>query len=50
MFAAVSSADRGARRRSPRLVELKVSTGTSASQLAAHVARMREVEYAFVAL
>ena len=48
MFAAVSSTDRGARRRSPRLVELKVSKGTSASQLAAHVARLKEVEYAFV--
>ena len=34
--------------RSPRLVELKVSRGTSAAQLAAHVARMKDVEYAFV--
>ncbi len=48
MFAAVSSTGRGARRRSPRLVELKVGKGTSASQLAAHVARMKDVEYAFV--
>jgi phage-related protein len=47
-FAAVSSTDRGTRRRSPRLVELKVSKGTSASQLASHVARMKDVEYAFV--
>ena len=37
-----------ARARGPRLVELKVSKGTNASQLAAHVARMKEVEYAFV--
>ena len=48
MFAAVSSTDRGARRGSPRLVELKVGKGTSASRLAAHVASMKEVEYAFV--
>src|SRR5262245_20357479 len=48
MFASVSSSERGARRRSPRLVELKVSKGTNASRLAAHVARMKEVEYAFV--
>ena len=34
--------------RSPRLVELKVSKGTTPSQLAAHVARMNDVEYAFV--
>ena len=48
MFAAVSSGGRTARRRPPRLVALKVGKGTSASQLAAHVARMKEVEYAFV--
>jgi hypothetical protein len=47
MFAAVSSG-RTARRQSPRLVALKVGKGTSASQLAAHVARMKDVEYAFV--
>ena len=39
---------RTARARSPRLVELKVSRGTSPSTLAAHVARMKDVEYAFV--
>jgi subtilisin family serine protease len=39
---------RAAGARSPRLVELKVTRGTSAAQLAAHVARMKEVEYAFV--
>jgi subtilisin family serine protease len=32
----------------PRLVALKVGKGESAAQLAAHVARMNEVEYAFV--
>ena len=48
MFAAVSSGGRTARRRSPRLVALKVGKGESAAQLAAHVARMNEVEYAFV--
>jgi subtilisin family serine protease len=47
MFA-VSSGGRTARRQSPRLVALKVGKGTSASRLAAHVARMKEVEYAFV--
>jgi subtilisin family serine protease len=34
--------------RTPRLVALKVSKGTSPAQLAAHVAQMKEVEYAFV--
>jgi subtilisin family serine protease len=34
--------------RSARLVEIKVSRGTSPSELAAHVARMKDVEYAFV--
>jgi subtilisin family serine protease len=48
MFASVSGSRRTAQRRSPRLVELKVSKGTNASQLAAHVARMKDVEYAFV--
>ena len=48
MFAAVSSGGRTARRRSPCLVALTVGKGESAAQLAAHVARMNEVEYAFV--
>ncbi len=48
MFAAAGGAGRTANARSPRLVELKVSKGTSPSQLAAHVARMKDVEYAFV--
>src|SRR5262245_3835851 len=42
MFAAVTSGSRAGRRRSPRLVALKVGRGTSASRLAAHVARMKE--------
>jgi subtilisin family serine protease len=48
MFAAGRAGRRTAGARSPRLVELKVSRGTSAAQLAAHVARMKDVEYAFV--
>lgn len=48
MFAAAGGSRRTAADRSPRLVELKVSKGTSPSQLAAHVARMKDVEYAFV--
>ena len=50
MFAAAGAGGRTAmaRARAPRLVELKVSKGTSAAQLAAHVARMKDVEYAFV--
>jgi len=47
MFAAGGDR-RAARARAPRLVELKVSKGTSAAQLAAHVARMKDVDYAFV--
>jgi len=48
MFAA-GGAGRGPKsHRSPRLVELKVSKGTTPAQLAAHVARMNGVEYAFV--
>jgi len=39
---------RGLRARSVRLVEIKVSRGTTPSQLAAHVARLKDVEYAFV--
>ena len=50
MFAAAGAGGRTAmaRARAPRLVELKVSKGTSAAKLAAHVARMKDVEYAFV--
>jgi subtilisin family serine protease len=48
MFAAAGGSRRTGKARSPRLVELKVSKGTSPSQLAAHVARMKDVEYAFV--
>ncbi len=48
VFTAAGEAGRAANARSPRLVELTVSKGTSASQLAAHVARMKDVEYAFV--
>jgi subtilisin family serine protease len=47
MFAA-GGAGRGPKSRSPRLVELKVTKGTTPAQLAAHVARMNGVEYAFV--
>jgi subtilisin family serine protease len=45
---AAAAAGRGPGARSPRLVEIKVSRGTSAAQLASHVARMNEVDYAFV--
>jgi subtilisin family serine protease len=48
MFAAAGGGRRVARARAPRLVELKVTRGTSPAQLAAHVARLKEVEYAFV--
>ena len=48
MFAAVGRSTRAAKGRSAQLVELEVARGTSASQLAAHVARMKDVEYAFV--
>ena len=48
MFAAGRAGRRTTGARSPRLVELKVGRGTSAAQLAAHVARMKDVEYAFV--
>ncbi len=47
MFAA-GGAGRRPKSRAPRLVELKVSKGTTPAQLAAHVARMNGVEYAFV--
>ena len=47
-FAAAAGSRRPARARSPRLVEIKVARGTSPAQLAAHVARMKDVEYAFV--
>jgi subtilisin family serine protease len=39
---------RAARARVARLVELEVGRGTSPAKLAAHVARMKDVEYAFV--
>jgi subtilisin family serine protease len=48
MFAAAGGGRRAVKARAPRLVELEVSRGTSPAQLAAHVARMNEVEYAFV--
>jgi subtilisin family serine protease len=48
MFTAAGGRSRTAKVRAPRLVELEVSKGTSPSQLAAHVARMKDVEYAFV--
>lgn len=48
MFAAAAGGRRAAMARAPRLVELTVSSGTSPAQLAAHVARMKDVEYAFV--
>lgn len=47
-FAAAATGRRPASARAPRLVEIKVARGTSPAQLAAHVARMQEVEYAFV--
>jgi subtilisin family serine protease len=47
-FAAAAGGRRPARARSPRLVEITVARGTSPAQLAAHVARMKDVEYAFV--
>ena len=47
-FAAAAGGRRAARARGPRLVEIKVARGTSPAQLAAHVARMKDVEYAFV--
>jgi subtilisin family serine protease len=47
-FAAAAGGRRPARTRSAQLVEIKVSSGTSPAQLAAHVARMKDVEYAFV--
>jgi subtilisin family serine protease len=39
---------RGLRARFARLVEIEVSRGTTPSQLAAHIARLKDVEYAFV--
>jgi hypothetical protein len=39
---------RGLRARSARLMEIEVSRGTTPSQLAAHIARLKDVEYAFV--
>lgn len=50
MFDSAGGVGRTARARShaPRLIELRASKDTSAAQLAAHVARMKDVEYAFV--
>jgi subtilisin family serine protease len=48
MFVAAGAGRRASRAGAPRLVELKAKKGTSPAQLAAHVARMRDVEYAFV--
>ena len=48
MFAAAGGTGRAAGARAPRLVELEVKKGASASRLAAHVSRMKDVEYAFV--
>src|SRR5262245_37469363 len=48
MFVATGEGGRAAAARGPRLVELKVSRGTSASRLASHIADMEGVEYAFV--
>ena len=48
MFASGVGARHTEAERSPRLVELKVRKGDSAARLAAHVARMNDVEYAFV--
>src|SRR6185503_2303593 len=43
MFAAAGGSGRAAKARAPRLVELEVSKGASAAQLAAHVSRMKDV-------
>lgn len=48
MFASGVGARRATAARSPRLVELKVRKGASAASLAAHLERMKDVEYAFV--
>ena len=48
MFASGMGGLRAGSARAPRLVELKPRRGLSAAQLAAHVARMKDVEYAFV--
>ena len=48
MFAAAAAGRRPARASASKLVEIKVARGTSPAQLAAHVARMKDVEYAFV--
>lgn len=48
MFASATGTLAAAKAPAPCLVELEVSKGASASWLAAHVSRMKEVEYAFV--
>lgn len=48
MFVAGAGGRLASSARAPRLVELTPKKGASAAQLAAHVARMKDVEYAFV--
>jgi subtilisin family serine protease len=49
MLSGAARAGRSARRtESARLIEIRVSRDTSPTQLAAHLARMNDVEYAFV--
>lgn len=48
MFLAGVGGRRASSARAPRLVELKPRKGTSAAQLASHLGRMHDVEYAFV--
>ena len=48
MFVAGVGESRPSSARAPRLVELKPKKGSSAARLAAQVARMKDVEYAFV--
>jgi subtilisin family serine protease len=48
MFMTGAAGRRASSARAPRLVELKPRRGSSAAALAAHVARMKDVEYAFV--
>jgi len=48
MFVSGVGDRRASSARAPRLVELKPAKGESAARLAAHLARMKDVEYAFV--
>ena len=48
MFMTAAGGRSASSARAPRLVELKPAKGESAGQLAAHVARLKDVEYAFV--